>query len=130
MKNFATTSEGEFIEHPKFLQKLERRLKIEQKKLSRKEKGSNNWEKQRKRTAKIHESIRNARRDFLHKLSRYLVNNYDYISFEKLNIKGLVQNSSLAKLILDAGWGDSHYLCHLQGCNGRGKGGRVGATRT
>ena len=105
VKNLATTSEGEFIEHPKFLQRLEKRLKREQKKLSRKEKGSNNWEKQRKRVAKIHEKIRNARRDFLHKLSRYLVESYDYISFENLNIRGLVQNSSLAKFILDAGWG-------------------------
>jgi len=105
VKNLVTTSEGEFIEHPKFLQRLEKRLKREQKKLSRKEKGSNNWEKQRKRVAKIHEKIRNARRDFLHKLSRYLVDSYDFISFEYLDIRGLVQNSSLAKLILDAGWG-------------------------
>ncbi|MDQ7037984.1 MAG: transposase, partial [Aquificota bacterium] len=63
VKNLATTSEGEFIEHPKFLRRLEKRLKREQKKLSRKEKGSNNWEKQRKKVAKIHEEIRNARRD-------------------------------------------------------------------
>ncbi|HHJ63426.1 MAG TPA: transposase, partial [Aquifex aeolicus] len=105
VKNLATTSEGEFIQHPKFLQRLEKRLKREQKKLSRKEKGSNNWEKQRKRVAKIHEKIRNARRDFLHKLSKYLVESYDYISFEDLDIKGLVQNNNLAKLILDAGWG-------------------------
>ncbi len=87
------------------MQRLEKRLKREQKKLSRKEKGSSNWEKQKKRVAKVHERIRNARRDFLHKLSRHLVNNYDHISFENLNIRGLIQNSSLAKLILDAGWG-------------------------
>ncbi|WP_457601212.1 RNA-guided endonuclease InsQ/TnpB family protein [Hydrogenivirga sp.] len=105
VKNLATTSEGEFIEHPKFWKKLEKRLKREQKKLSRKEKFSMNWEKHRKRVAKVHERVRNARRDFLHKLTRYLVNNYDYISFENLDIKGLVQNSNLAKSILDAGWG-------------------------
>ncbi len=105
VKNLATTSEGEFIEHPKFLQRLEKRLKREQKKLSRKEKGSNNWEKQKRRVAKVHEKVRDARRDFLHKLSRHLVNNYDHISFENLNIRELVQDSNLAKLILDAGWG-------------------------
>ncbi len=55
--------------------------------------------------AKVHERIRNARKDFLHKLSIHLVNNYDYISFEDLNVRGLIQNSGLAKLILDAGWG-------------------------
>ncbi len=78
------------------MRRLEKRLKREQKKLSRKEKSSNNWEKQRKRTTKIHEKIRNARRYFLHKLSRYLVSNYNYIIFEDLDIKGLVGNSNLA----------------------------------
>ena len=53
----------------------------------------------------VHKSIRNVRRDFLHKLSRHLVNNYDHISFEDLDIRGLVQSSNLAKLILDGGWG-------------------------
>ena len=105
VKNLATTSEGEFIEHPKFLQRLEKGLKREQKKLSRKEKGSNNRKKQRRIVAKIHERIKNARRDFLHKLSRHLINNYDHISFEDLDIKGLIQNSNLAKLIIDAGLG-------------------------
>ncbi len=105
VKHLAVTSEKEFIEHPKFLQKLEKRLKREQKKLSRKEKGSTNFEKQKKRVAKIHERIKNARRDFLHKLSKYLVDNYDLISFENLDIPALVENNRLAKLILDAGWG-------------------------
>ena len=105
VKNLAVTSEKEFVEHPRFLQKLEKRLKREQKKLSRKEKGSTNFEKQRKRVAKIHERIKNARRDFLHKLSRYLVDNYSLISFENLDIPSLVENNRLAKLILDAGWG-------------------------
>jgi len=105
VKHLAVTSEKEFIEHPKFLQKLEKRLKREQKKLSRKEKGSSNFEKQRKRVAKIHERIKNARRDFLHKLSKYLVDNYSLVTFENLDIPALVENNRLAKLILDAGWG-------------------------
>jgi len=105
VKHLAVTSEKEFIEHPKFLQKLEKKLKKQQKKLSRKEKGSVNFEKQRKRVAKIHEKIKNARKDFLHKLSRYLIENYEVISFENLDIPSLVENNHLAKLILDAGWG-------------------------
>ncbi len=105
VKNLVTTSEKSFVEHPKFLQRLEKRLKREQKKLSRKEKGSENFEKQRKRVAKIHERIKNARRDFLHKLSRHLVDNYDLIAFEDLDIPALVRDNRLAKLILDAGWG-------------------------
>jgi putative transposase len=105
VKHLAVTSEKEFIEHPKFLQKLEKRLKRQQKKLSRKEKGSSNFEKQKKRVAKVHEKIKNARRDFLHKLSRYLIDNYDMITFEDLDIPVLVKDNKLAKLILDAGWG-------------------------
>ena len=105
VKNLVTTSEKSFVKHPKFLQKLEKRLKREQKKLSRKEKGSENYEKQRKRVARIHEKIKNARRDFLHKLSRHLVDNYDFIAFENLNIPALLRKNRLAKLILDAGWG-------------------------
>jgi len=105
VKNLVTTSEKNFVEHPKFLQKLEKRLKREQRKLSRKEKGSENFEKQRKRVAKIHEKVKNARKDFLHKLSRYLVDRYELIAFENLNIPALVRDSRLAKLILDAGWG-------------------------
>ena len=105
VKHLAVTSEKEFIEHPKFLQKLEKRLKWQQKKLSRKEKGSSNFEKQKKRVAKVHEKIKNARRDFLHKLSRYLIDNYDMITFEDLDIPVLVKDNKLAKLILDAGWG-------------------------
>ena len=105
IKHLAVTSEKEFIKHPRFLQKLEKRLKKEQRKLSRKEKGSSNFERQRKKVAKIHERIKNARRDFLHKLSRYLVDNYNLITFENLDIPALVENNKLAKLILDAGWG-------------------------
>ncbi len=105
VKHLAVTSKKDYIKHPKFIQKLEKRLKREQKKLSRKEKGSRNFEKQKKKVAKIHEKIKNARRDFLHKLSRKLVGRYHLISFEDLNIPGLVENNPLAKLILDAGWG-------------------------
>lgn len=100
-----TLSDGGYWEHPKYLRKSERKLKKEQRKLSRKQKGSVNTEKQRMRLARVHEHVANQRKDFLHKLSLWLVMNYAFIAFEKLNIPGMVRNPHLAKAILDAGWG-------------------------
>jgi len=104
IKYFLTDSDGLQIENPKFLDKSYKRLRIEQKKLSRKKKRSKNREKQKIKVAKIHEKIVNQREDFLHKLSRYYINNYDFIAVEDLNIKNMVR-SHLAKQINDASWG-------------------------
>ena len=99
------TSDGNFAEHPKFINKAERRLRKAQKVLSRREKGSANYQKQKGILARRHERVANRRRDFLHKLSLWLVLSYSYIAFEKLNIAAMVKNPHLAKAILDAGWG-------------------------
>ncbi|HMK44014.1 MAG TPA: transposase, partial [Dissulfurispiraceae bacterium] len=101
-----TTSDGSYTEHPKYFRQSERLLKKEQRKLSRNQKGSVNRDKQRIKLAKAHEHVANQRKDFLHKLSFWLVMNYAYIAFEKLNIPGMVRNPHLAKAILDAGWGN------------------------
>jgi putative transposase len=104
IKYFLTDSDGLRIENPKFLDKSYKRLRKEQKKLSRKKKCSKNREKQKIKVAKIHEKIVNQRDDFLHKLSRYYINNYDFIAVEDLNIKNMVR-SHLAKQINDVSWG-------------------------
>jgi putative transposase len=104
IKYFLTDSDGLQIENPKFLNKSYKRLRKEQKKLSRKKEGSKNREKQRIKVAKVHEKIVNQREDFLHKLSRYYVNNYDFIAVEDLNIKNMVGNHRLSKHINDASW--------------------------
>ena len=75
-----------------------------QKDLSRKKKGSNNRAKARVKVAKIHRRITDLRDDFLHKLSRTLVDKADLIVFENLNIRGMVQNYHLAKAINDSAW--------------------------
>lgn len=79
IKHFLTDSEERQIENPRFYEKTLERIKIEQRKLSRKKKGSKNYEKQRKKLAGCYEKLRNQRDDFLHKLSRFYVDNYDVI---------------------------------------------------
>ncbi len=96
LKQLITTSDGNFIEHPKFIYKAEKRIKREQRKLSRKKFGSANYEKQRIKVAKLHEKVRNQRNNLLHKLALWLVLNYSLIFLEKLNIKGMVKNHNLA----------------------------------
>ncbi|MEM2946302.1 MAG: transposase, partial [Thermoproteota archaeon] len=105
VKHFLTDSDGRQIENPRFYEKTLRRIRILQHWFSRRKKGSKNREKQRIRLAKVYEKLVNQRNDFLHKLSRFYVNNYDVVCVEKLNIKGMVRNHNLAQKMLDASWG-------------------------
>jgi len=92
------------IEHPKYLRKAEKRLKRLQKALSRKQKGSKNFEKARKRLAVQYEYVSNARNDFLHKLSKAIIDDNQVIVVEDLNVKGM-QKTDLAKPVSDSGFG-------------------------
>lgn len=98
-------SNGNEPDYPRFFRKSEEKLAREQKKLSHMVYRSNNWQKQRRRVARIHERVANQRRDFLHKLSRKLVDNYDCIGVEDLNMRGMSQSLTLGKSTMDNGWG-------------------------
>ena len=102
--DLVTLSNGQKVKPPKFLRKSEDKLTQEQKRLSRKKKGSGKRNRQKMIVSKVHRKIRNQRKDFAHKLSRNLVDTYDSIKFEDLQIKNMVQNHHLAKSINDAGW--------------------------
>ena len=105
LTHFAITSDGSKFGNPKFFVKHQRNLKRKQQKLSKKKKGSQNRKKARLVVAKVHAKIARCREDFLHKLSRKIVNENQVIAVENLNIKGMVKNHNLAKAISDVGWG-------------------------
>lgn len=105
LTHFVITSDGSKFDNPKFFVKHQRNLKRKQQQLSKKKKGSNNHYKARLKVSKIHAKIARCRKDFLHKLSRKIVNENQVIAVENLNIKGMVKNHNLAKAISDIGWG-------------------------
>ncbi|WP_016872166.1 IS200/IS605 family element RNA-guided endonuclease TnpB [Fischerella thermalis] len=115
LKEFAITSKGDKFENPRYFQKSLRRLKIRQRRLTRKASCSNNRNKARLVVAKIHEKVANQRQDYQHKISLKLVSENQRISAESLNIKGMVNNRKLAKQISDVSWGNFLTMLEYKG---------------
>jgi putative transposase len=114
LEHFATVTNdfGSYkVEHPKYLRREEERLKRLQKSFSRKQKGSKNSEKAKLRLAKQHAYISNARNDFLHKLSKAIIDENQVVVVEDIGVKGLLK-TRLAKSVADSGW--SKFLTYLK----------------
>lgn len=125
IKYFAVTSDKEVFENQKHFFKLQKRLRVEQRKLSRRfkkgvEEQSKSYQKQKLIVAKLHEKIANQRLDNLHKISTYLVSKYDTICIEDLNVSGMLSNPKLAKHIQDCGWRTFRILLEYK-CKEKGK---------
>jgi putative transposase len=110
IKTFAVLSDGTEIENPKHLKTSIKRLKVLQKRVSKKVKGSNNRRKAVKKLAIVHEHIANQRLDFLHKTTTSIAKKYDTVVCENLNIAGMVKNHKLAQSISDLGLGRFYTL--------------------
>ena len=106
IKDFVITSDNKKFKNNRYTKKYARKLKEAQQHLSRKQKGSNGFEKQKIKVAKIHEKIANSRLDTLHKVSYDLVRDNGLIVIEDLNVKGMIKNRKLSKHIADASWGN------------------------
>ncbi len=104
LNSFMALSNGEFIDNPRFFRRDEKALAKAGRKQSKQKKGSKARKKANKVLSRIHERIRNRRHDFVHQTARRIVNRYGVIAVEKLNVKGMVKNHSLAKSIHDASW--------------------------
>lgn len=110
IKTFAVLSDGTEIPNPKHLKQSLDKVKKLQRSLSHKNKGSKNRDKARRKLALAHEQVTNRRNDFLHKVTSYLVNNYDTICLEDLNVKGMVKNHHLAQALDDIAIGTFNTL--------------------
>lgn len=102
IKALATTSDGVCYHNGKHLYKSDKKLRRLARRLSRKKKGSNNYEKARVRKARLEERIANQRRDAIQKATTDLIRNYDVICLECLKTKGMMKNHHLARSVADA----------------------------
>ena len=105
MPDLYVTSEGEHCGYPKYFRQAEQKLARAQRRLSKMQKGSANYRKQKVKVAKIHEKIANRRKDFLHKRSHEIAEEYDAVCIEDLDMQGMSKALHFGKSVHDDGWG-------------------------
>ena len=106
VKDIAITSDGCKFANPRWIQKSEKKLKRLQRELARRQRASKRRERTRLRLARQHDRVANQRKDWLHKITTYLVRKYDVIALEDLNVRGMVKNHNLAKAITNVSFGE------------------------
>ena len=104
VKDFVITSDGEVFENKRFFKKDEKKLAKLQRQLSKKRKGSSNFNKQCKRIARVFEALTNKKEDYIHSVVNWLLRHYDTIYMEDLNTSGMLKNYKLAKAIQEVGF--------------------------
>jgi len=102
VKDLAVLSDGTRIPAPRILRRLEKRLRMLNKRLSRRTKGGKNWLKAKAQLGKLHERVANIRKDVTHNLTARLVRDFRWIGIEDLNVKGMAANHCIAKSVMDA----------------------------
>lgn len=112
LKDFAVLSNGQVFKNPKYLEKAEKRLKVLQRRLSKKQKGSKRQERARLAVAKAHEKVKNCRADYIHKISSRIIRENQTVIIEDLNVDGMMKNHNLAKHIGSVSW--SEFFRQLQ----------------
>ncbi|MGF7126310.1 IS605 OrfB family transposase [Natronobacillus azotifigens] len=101
---FVDSETGKKANYPRFYRQMLDKLASEQRKFSRKKKGSSNWNKQRIRVAKIQEKVANQRKNFLHHQSKELASNFDVVVIEDLDMRGMSQALKFGRSVSDNGW--------------------------
>lgn len=104
ISSFLTDSEGKKIDNPLFLKKSLSKLRVQQRRLARRTKGSRNRKDTKLQVAKTYEKISNQRHDFLHKTANYYIQNYDKIYIEDLNVNKMIKNKYFSRNISDSSW--------------------------
>ena len=106
VKDIVITSDGCKFANPRWIHKSEKKLKRLNRELARRQRASKRRERTRLRLARQHDRVANQRKDWLHKITTYLVRKYDVIALEDLNVRGMVKNHNLAKAITNVSFGE------------------------